>query len=411
MPSFRARLGTGASAAVLLIGAFVAGNEWRSGRAAAPVRASAPVTILPAELSEPEIRDRDIEFYARRAAEDHTGAADRATLAALLFARARATGSATDLKRAEQLARTSTVLRTERNGQAFELLASILMARHAFRDARTIMLQANSLAPDTPSHLALLGEIELELGEYTLAASRFRAIRFDGEQFTIGARLARWYELTGHADIARQFLTRAISRVRLRDDLPREQVAWFPYRLGELELRVGRLDEADTAFRAALAINGQDVRALGGLTRLAVARQQWNEAIGYGSEATAVQLDPATVGAMSVAYAALGDSTQSQSFARAMAVSALRQPGAIHRAWGLFLLDHGADADRREVLRRARRELANRHDVYGHDLLAWALFRNGRFVEAQSQMSMALTQHTEDGLLASHALVIRASAP
>lgn len=358
--------------------------------------------------NEAEIRDRDIAFYARRTLEDTAGAADRETLAALLFARARYSGSADDLARAESLARRSVALRTARNGQAFELLASVLIARHAFREARIIMVRADSLSPDTPSHLALLGEIELELGEYDAASNHFRAIRLDSEQFTIGARVARWYELTGHADIARAVLSRAIDRVGRRDDLPREQAAWFNYRLGELELRLGNFAAADSAFLAGLRVNAEDARVLGGLTRLAAARGQWQRAIDYGARATAVQFDPATVGAMSTAYAALGDSAQAASFARAMSVSASAQPGGIHRTWGLFLLDHGTAADRKKVLRLARLGIGDRHDVYGHDLLAWALFRSGKTDEARVAMSRALMQNTEDVMLREHARMLGA---
>ena len=444
----RSRASIAAATAVVLVGlaGLFAMNRQHSNRTARAER----IERVAVTRNDPEIRDQDISFYTRRTLEDTAGAADRETLAALLFARSRSTGSMHDLARAESLARKSVALRTERNGQAFELLASVLMARHAFREARAVVARAdslarksvalrterngqafellasvlmarhafrearavvaraNSLSPDTPSHLALLGEIELELGEYDAAATHFKAIRFDGEQFTIGARLARWYELTGHADIARSLLTRAIDRVSKRDDLPREQAAWFNYRLGELELREGHFTAADSAFRAGLIINPEDMRVLSGLTRLEVARGQWQRAIDYGARATAVQLDPATVGAMSTAYAAIGDSVQSASFAKAMSVSALTQPGAIHRAWGLFLLDHGTAADRRKVLRLARAEIKDRRDVYGYDLLAWALFRAGKTDEARVEMSRALAQNTQDVMLREHARMLGA---
>ena len=93
-----------------------------------------------------------------------------------------------------------------------------------------------------------------------------------------------------------------------------------------------------------------------------------------------------------------------------MSVSALKQPGAIHRAWGLFLLDHGTAKDRADVLERARRELRDRKDVYGHDLMAWALYRNGRIQEAREQMKLALSQKTQDVTLSEHARTIRSNA-
>lgn len=368
---------------------------------------SKPVIESPSvRYDESEVRDRDIDFYSKRIAEDPESALDRFTLAKLLFARSRTTGSTSDIDRAERLAKESISERTQRNYSAFELLASLLMARHEFRAARDVALRADSLDPGNSSHLALLGEIELELGDYQSAAQHFAAIQYDGRNFTTGARLARWYELTGRIDVAREFLRRAIVKVDRRDDLPREQIAWFHYRLGDLELRVGNVAAAESAFVRGLARNPEDVRILGGLARAALARGAWREAVDYGERATGQQLDPATLGVVSLAYSQLGDSAQAKSYARAMSVSALKQPGAIHRAWGLFLLDHGTAQDRADVLKRARKELRDRKDVYGHDLMAWALYRNGQLQNAREEMNLALSQHTQDVMLIEHARAI-----
>jgi len=111
---------------------------------------------------------------------------------------------------------------------------------------------------------------------------------------------------------------------------------------------------------------------------------------------------------MSDAYGALGDTTQARSFADAMAVSALAQPGGIHRAWGLFLLDHDRDVAR--VLRDARREIRGRRDVHGYDLLAWSLYKSNRVAEARQAASQALAQGTEDASLLYHAGMIALAA-
>jgi tetratricopeptide (TPR) repeat protein len=357
-------------------------------------------------LSEGEIRDRDIAFFERRAEEDTISAADRSQLATLYMDRARATGGFADYGRAEQLARRSLALRTEHNSQTFGLLASALLARHDFAQARVVAQTADSLDPDVPGHVALLGEIELEIGDYAAANAHFASIHFDADQFTIAARVARWRELTGHADAARRLLRGAVAKVAHRDDLPREQVAWFNYRLGELELRTGHLDSAAAAYRRGLAIFPEDYRILGGLARLAAARSEWKQAIEFGNEAIAIQLDPATLGTISDAYAALGDTAQASQYARAMATSALKQPGPIHRAWGLFLLDHGAKSDVDRVLAKTRVEMRTRHDVYGYDLLAWALHKQGHDADARAAMQHALAEHTEDAQLFYHAGMI-----
>jgi Tfp pilus assembly protein PilF len=85
----------------------------------------------------------------------------------------------------------------------------------------------------------------------------------------------------------------------------------------------------------------------------------------------------------------------------------LRQPGAYHRAWSLFLLDH--DRHVATVARKIREELKTRHDVYAYDLLAWSLHRQGRDREAAQAMTSALREHTQDAQLFYHAGVIARS--
>lgn len=400
-----------------IIGATVGSAVLLGGVLAA--RATRPAMQLPETAGAPDsaarpgdaaLLDADLAFYARRAAEDPKGAADRSTLAALHLQRARATGHAGDYARAESLAMRSLALRSVRNDGAVSTLAAALLARHAFVEARQVVRMSEAVAAGDPTMVALLGEIELELGAYDSARVHFARVRHAAHRATIAARLARWYELTGGSDTARVLLRRAIAQLDARDDLAREQVAWFHYRLGELELRAGALDSAEASFRRGLARWPDDYRILGGLARLEVARGRWEAAIEAGERAVAIQLEPSTLGTLSEAWAALGDSAQADQWAHAMTVSALAQPGPIHRAWGLFLLDHGTARDAREVLARARRELRTRQDVYGHDLQAWALYRSGRLDEARAAMARALAQGTEDPQLALHAGLIARAA-
>lgn len=398
---------------ILVVATSLAAAGWRASlhtsrhaTTRVPSAASAESSVVSALRAEDARRAQDIVFYERRVAEDTASALDQGLLAGLYLQRARATGDFTDFARAEHLARASLARRTTHNGQTFALLASALLARHAFTDALDVARRAHALDPDAPAHLALMGEIELEIGDYAAADSHFRAIHYDGAQFTLGARLARWRELTGRSDAARRLLRSAVQRVDRRDDLPREQAAWFHYRLGDLELRAGHLAAADSAFRDGLAIFPDDYRILGGLARLAAARGDWQGSIDYGNRAIAIQLDPTVLGTISDAYAALGDSAQAAQYARAMTINALRQPGPIHRAWGMFVLDHGTPRDVDRVLAKTRVEARTRHDVYGADLLAWALYRNGRHADARVASEQAFSQHTEDAQLHYHAGMI-----
>jgi hypothetical protein len=88
-------------------------------------------------------------------------------------------------------------------------------------------------------------------------------------------------------------------------------------------------------------------------------------------------------------------------------VAVLKQPGAYHRAWSLFLLDHHRHVA--SVYRKVRVELRTRRDIYGFDLLAWALHAQGRDVEARTAMTCALAQGTRDAQLFYHAAAIERS--
>ena len=370
------------------------------------VRPSTAAT--PPARSESDVRTLDIAFYERRIAEDSFSAADRARLAGLYLQRARETGSGQDYDRAEHLSRASLELRSAHNADTYSLLTAARLAKHDFTGALGSARALFETDTTNASYRAQLAEVVLELGDYEGAARLFSTIAGRTDKPAVAARVARWYEITGKAEPARTILRRTVARLTSVPDVPGEQLAWFHYRIGELEMRTGHFERADSAFRRALNAFPNDYRALGALARLSAMREDWSAAADYGARAVAIQLDPATLGTMSDAYAALGDSAQARSFADAMAVSALSQPGSIHRAWGLFLLDH--DRDVKRVLAEARADLKVRQDVYAYDLLAWALYKAGRVAEARRASVQALAQGTEDPPLLHRGAVIATAA-
>jgi hypothetical protein len=109
--------------------------------------------------TEAEIRELDIGFYQARAARDPYGASDRAQLGRLYLQRAREAGDHGDLLRAEETARGSLAIRRGRNGAAYAILASSLMAQHRFPGA--LEAAEHLLALDCLSRgRAMVGEIQ-----------------------------------------------------------------------------------------------------------------------------------------------------------------------------------------------------------------------------------------------------------
>ncbi len=356
------------------------------------------------KLSEAQIRDLDIEFYQKRVERDSLSARDFTQLAGLYLQRARETADNQDLMRAEQIARHSLQLRTNRNGAAFGILASSLLAQHHFSEALQAAQQLVQYDSSSISARGLLGETQLELGRYDEARRSLGALASYRRDLSVAPRIARWEELQGHPEAARRLLREARDEAARQHGIPREQLAWFYLRLGDLALRNGHAREAERELRAGLKIAASDYRLLGTMARLEAVQHHWENSIRYGEEAIAQALDPATLGLLGDAYAALGDRTKSQGYHHAMEVTVLHQPGPFHRAWSLFLLDHGREVP--AVLAKVSAEIETRRDIYGYDLLAWALHRSGRDAEARAPMMRALALGTKDAMLFYHAGMI-----
>lgn len=350
------------------------------------------------------IREQDIVFYAARATRDPQAAIDLAQLSALYLERARATGDNRDLLRAESTARHSLRNRANRNRKAQSVLTGSLMAQHRFAEAR-LVAEAMIAADSTQvAQRATLAEIDLELGQYQEAGRTLGSLAMYRADLSVLPRLARWQELHGRPEQAHRLLRMARDDASRRHGMPKEQLAWFHLRLGDLALRYGHLSEAERELRAGLQVLPEDYRLLGTLARLEAVRHRWREAIGYGEQAIRHALDPATLGIVGEAYAATGDSSKGEEYYHTMEVVVLQQPGAFHRAWSLFLLDH--DRGVSQVLGKVREEMETRRDIYGYDLLAWALHQSGRYGEAREAMTHALALGTRDAMLLFHAGMI-----
>jgi tetratricopeptide (TPR) repeat protein len=349
---------------------------------------------------EARIRDANLTFYDWRLRRDPTSAFDLAQLASLHLQRGRERGDPENVVRAEALARRSLANRDTRNARGYATLVSALMTQHRFTEARTVARRLVALDSTSVSARAVLAEVEMELGHYDIAREQFGALYRSHADLAVAPRLARWLELQGQGEAARRLLTAALDSARARLKLPREQVAWLHLRIGDLELRSGQLGAAQRAFQAGLAVAPADARLLAAMARVAAARARWADVIRYGEAAVAVAPDPATLGLIGEGYAAQGDSANAEQFYGAMEAVTLAQPGTFHRAWSLFLLDHQRRIP--EVLARVQDEVLTRRDIYGWDLLGWALHRAGRDREALPAIAKAMALGTQDAMLFYH---------
>jgi tetratricopeptide (TPR) repeat protein len=348
--------------------------------------------------------DLQIAAYSHALEVDPASAVALGQLAGLYLQRARETGEDGDYRRAVTFARRSLDLRVNRNAKTFVTLATALMAEHEFAEAEKVARLAVQYDPTVPQYRALLAEAQLELGNYEPARETFNALGEYRGYPSIASRLARWHELNGDVAGAFRIMRLTVEQADSRRDLPIEQVAWFHYRLGDMEMRNGKFRRARTEFERGLKVEPADYRILGGLAKLSLLEGNPARSIEYSQRAIALKLDPALLGVLGEAFLAAGDTASSEENLRVMEVAVRGQPGAYHRAWSLFLLDHGRRLQ--EVNANALAELTTRKDIYGYDIVAWSFYRLGRAREADPYMRLALQLGTRDPVLYYHAGMI-----
>lgn len=367
-------------------------------------RAAERASLAKAATLDRRSRDDQLRVWTIALNADPGSALALAQLAALNVQKARETGSEAYYPVAESLARRSLELRIHRNAKTYVVLASTLLAQHRFSEARVAAAAAHELEPDVPQYRALLAEIDMELGDYGAAAQGFTGLGRYRAHLSIGPRLARWEEVNGHVSSAREILETVTAEAQNRPDLPREQMAWFHFRLGDHYRRHGSPRRAGRAYRQALETNPGDYRAHKALAELELANGRTRAAQVHARAAVGRSRTPETLLTLATVLRHSGDTAAARSIEAEVAETIGPEGGSFERAWHAYRLEWSApSAGLTELLERESRE---RGDVQGYDLLAWAYYKSARLPEARAAISSALRSGTSDAAVWYHAGVI-----
>jgi tetratricopeptide (TPR) repeat protein len=183
-----------------------------------------------------------------------------------------------------------------------------------------------------------------------------------------------------------------------------ENVAWCLADLGQMLFKTGALDDAERAYRDALALFPGYHHALAGIGRVLAAREQFKEALEAFRKAQSNAPLPEYAGWLARLYRRLGNEELARKqLAMLDAVDALGKAAGEVANRNLALAFVDLDYKTSRALDLARAELAIRRDVYTYDALSWALFKSGQYAEAASAMEKALSQNTPEPSFHEHA--------
>jgi len=396
-----------AAAAILFVGVVVAAmprtlSMFRHAASEAPAPALMPGVGMPGgpQTSADGLQGRVREMEARL----QTQPRDLAASVLLADALLRVSRATTDARPAGRAAEVLTAALSDAPGayDALRLLGAIDLSLHRFRDALDVGQRARDLRPDDAWNYGVIGDAHLELGNYDEAFAAFEQMMQRRPNAAAYARVAYARELTGDVEGALIAMETAFSASPVTDP---EAQAWYATQVGELLLRLNRLDDADREFRRAVFLYPQYPLARVGSGKVLAAR-------GDAKGALAIFVDQlsrtptldlaARIGDLHRADGRTSEAEHYYQLAEELAGPSATQTEA---AVALFLADH--DRKVPEAVAIAEAVVRNRSDIASEHALAWAYFKAGMLTKASAAMDRATRTGSRDPLLLAHAATIR----
>ncbi len=386
---------------VAAVAAVVITANIREGR-----RSPRPFTALPAfgapgaPAASREGLDKRIADMEGKLAADSGDVGAAVLLADALIRQSRVTGNAGLVMRAERALKS--VLREDPgNYDALRMQGSVYLSQHRFAEAAAVGEQCRALRPADPVNYGVIGDAQLELGNYDEAFAAFEQMMQRRPGPASYARMAYAMEIKGQLNDALEAMKLAAGASEGGD---REAMAWYRAQVGDLYLRLERPSDAMREFAtASQAFPGHPFAVTGYAKAIAQ--------LGKTDEARALLEDLAKRAPTPDLYALLGDMSaragRAVETARyyALAEAAWRSDAPEPKNLARFLADRGERID--EAVRIAEAAANERHDIFTHDALAWAYFKAGRTTDAKRTIQLALRTGTRDAEILRHARAIQ----
>ncbi len=295
------------------------------------------------------------------------------------------------------------------NYDAQKLQVATLLGKHKFDEALKLATQLNHKVPDDIGGWALLVDANIALGNYPEAEHDAQMILDLRPGSALGfLKAANLRELFGDPEGAIEFYSETNRRTSGNDA---DEHAWLLTQIARLELLSGNRKRTEELLAQALKLFPNSQLALATLAKLRAAE-------GKNADASAI---------LEKRYRSVPSSQNLYDWAESLEKSGGNEAAATafrdfeakartessksynaNRQLVFFYTDHKNDGAK--ALALATEEVKIRHDSATLDAYAWALYANGKYSEAKTQMDRALAVGVRDPVYYCHAVRIAAKA-
>jgi tetratricopeptide (TPR) repeat protein len=364
-------------------------------------------------LSETDRQIQTLQDQVKKSPDDFSGY-DGLGVAFLL--KARETGDIDYYNLAEQTLMKALALAPQdfRAADPFTHMALVCMGEHRFAEALAFSQKAIGTGSGNIAAFAIEGDAYTDIGDYGEAAKAYDTVQALGQltapplilAYMSDSRLAYLRYLHGESTEAARLMRESIAAA-LQANIPRENLAWLYFELGERYFQSGDLENAERSYESGISADPNHYRSLAGLAKVRAAQGKYEESIPLFKRSIGIIPFPVYVAELGDVYKKVGKLREAQQqYELVEYIGHLSDLNRVlaNRELALFYADQGIKLA--EALKLARNELDVRHDIYTWDALAWVLYKNGKFSEAGQAMEKALSLHTNDPQLLFHAGMI-----
>ncbi len=325
-----------------------------------------------------------------------------AYLGAAFLQRVRENGDPSNYARAQQAFQKALAL-DSKNFPAVSGMGGLALARHHFHDALIWGERGRALNPDNAGIYGVIGDAQIELGEYDAAFENFQTMVDTRPTLSSYARVSYARELLGDRAGAIENMQAAVEA----GGAGSEARSWALVQLGNLFFEQGDFANAHRQYQAALQNWSEYPYARAGLAKVYTAQGDYAQAIETYTRLIQTIPLPEFVIALGDVYAANGDAVNAQKqYALVGAMQQLFQANGVDTdaELALFNADHQIELDK--TLELAKGAYAKRPNIFVADTLAWTYYQRGDYRAARDMIGNALRLGTQNALMYFHAGMI-----